>query len=407
MVSQSVPGVRTFLVDLPTTTDRFGLRAQESLDLGGGSRLAFSLASSWFRDEAGRDRRDSPVDETRTRRLYNQAEEVALTIADGDTRTWVTGVRLETESFDQRLERTLPDLSRQEIQELEPLTLTSVAAFGQLGWGITEALMLMPGARAELHDRYGTIAAPRLAVAHRAPHWLTVRSALGRGFRAPSAKEYGFEFDHSAIGYRVIGNPNLEPETSWGLSGDLTARSSELRVRAGAFYNWIDDLIATAIAPEQPVPGVTDYTYSNVADARTAGVDAGVRATLHPSCSLEAGYAYLWTKDSTTSGPLPNRPPHTVTLGAHASLGVFDATLRYRWVAAAYAGTVDQEELRSAAFGVLDARLSARMFDPLEAFVGVLNAADVARDPFEPGDTRPALGRQFYVGFRGSASADE
>ena len=30
------------------------------------------------------------------------------------------------------------------------------------------------------------------------------------------AKEIGFVFDHSTFGYRVIGNPDLDPETSWG-----------------------------------------------------------------------------------------------------------------------------------------------------------------------------------------------
>jgi outer membrane receptor for ferrienterochelin and colicins len=394
-------------LDLPQVTDRFTLRVQETLELGSGKRLDFSLSRSWFWDDSRRDRRDSPLDEIRDRYLENQGLEAILTVPEGTTRTWVLGIRSDAERFEQALDRTRPDLSHQRVTEIKPTLLASGALYGQLGWKVTERLSVMPGARAELHDAYGQVVAPRLASAYQVTDWLGVRAALGRGFRAPTAKEFGFLFDHSVLGYRVHGNPELHPETSWGLTGDVTARSERLRVRVGGFGNQIRDLILIDRdpAPEQPIAGVTDYVYVNVEQARTAGADASVRVKALEQLSLDAGYAFVWTRDQGTGRPLPNRPPHTLTLAAFAEVEKLNATLRYRWVAAAAsAGTLEDEQ--SPRFGTLDARVAYRVWPALELYLGALNLTDAKRNPLEPTDTRPALGRQFYVGVRGQVPAE-
>lgn len=414
--SRDVPGLGTYVSDLPETTDRFLLRAQETLDLGGGKRLDFSLARSWYFDTSEIDRRDSPLDEQRERRLTNQGLEAVFTLPDGRARTWVFGVRSDAELFDQKLERTLPDLSTEQVTEIHPTLLASGALYGQLGWKVTERWTVMPGVRGEYHDNYGAVGAPRLATAYQITDFLSWRAALGRGFRAPSAKEYGFLFDHSALGYRVLGNPNLRPETSWGVTSDMTARSSSVRARVGVFFNQIQDMIIMDLAPVQPNPGVTDYVYQNVDEARTAGGDASLRWKAVEGLSLEGGYSYVWTRDLTSDQPLPNRPPHTITLAAFGELGKLTGTLRYRWVAGAFAGSVTDEDLpfpvagedlHSPAYGLLDARVAYAVAAPLEVYVGALNLGGEKRDPGDPADTRPVLGRQFYLGVRGQLPADE
>jgi outer membrane receptor for ferrienterochelin and colicins len=287
------------------------------------------------------------------------------------------------------------------------MLLASAAFFAQLGWELDERWTVMPGFRAEVHDRYGAIAAPRLAAAFQWTEWLGLRAALGRGFRAPTAKEFGFEFDHSAIGYRVIGNPDLEPETSWGLSGDVTARTQDFRVRVGGFYNIIHDLITLEIAEQQTIPGIVDHTYLNVDDARTAGADISVRTKLASFFSLDAGYAYLWTRDLGADEPLPNRPPHTLTLGLLAQTAGLTPSIRYKLVTSSFAGEVNGDNLRTPTYGLLDLRVAYAVMPELEAYVGVLNLTDEQRDPLDLADTRPALGRQVYAGVRGELPAME
>jgi outer membrane receptor for ferrienterochelin and colicins len=414
IASEDKPGLGRYVTDLPHTTDRFAVRVQETLQLGGGKRLDFSLSRTWLLDEARRDRRDSPVDETRERELASQGLETILTVPEGRARTWVVGVRSDAELFRQNLDRVLTDLSHERITEIESTLLASGALYGQLGWKMTERFTLMPGVRAELHDRYGTVAAPRLATAYQLTDWLSARAALGRGFRAPSAKEYGFLFDHSALGYRVIGNADLRPETSWGATADLTARGARGRLRVGGFFNEIRDLIDS---PARQNGGITEYRYSNVARARTAGADVGARLKANEALSFDAGYAFVWTRnlgeDDPPPGemprapePLPNRPAHTITLAALGELGKLNGTLRYRWVASAFAGHLEEQELTSPAFGTLDARVAFRALPALELYIGALNVLDVERNRLDPADTRPALGRELYAGLRGALPAE-
>jgi outer membrane receptor for ferrienterochelin and colicins len=404
--SENKPNLGQYVSDLPQLTDRFSVRALETLELGGGARLDFSLARSWFFDETGYDRRDSPLDEVRHRKLQNQGLEAMLTLPDGPARTWVFGVRSDAEQFEQDFTRTTPELTEERVVELEPMQLASGAVFGQLGWKVTEKLTLMPGVRAELHERYGEVVAPRLASAYQLSEQLSARAALGRGFRAPTAKEFGFLFDHSALGYRVLGNRDLSPESSWGLNGDLTWRSSSFRSRVGAFHDRIENLIVTELAPDQPLLGVTDYVYRNVEQARTAGVDVSVRAQLAKPFSLETAYAYLWTRDLGSGEPLPNRPPHTATLAAYFELERLSANARYRFVSDAFAVRVAAQDVRSPSFGLLDARVAYQLLPALELSLGALNLTNVLRDPDEPTDTRPVIGRQFYLALRGELPAE-
>lgn len=403
--SQNVPGLGLYFLDLPQVTDRFLVRAQEKLQLPGGGHVDFSLTRNWFFDDYRRDRRQSPLDERRRRELSNQALEGIVTLPEG-RRTWVFGLRSEAEQFSQALTRTLPDLSEERVAEITPRLLASSALYGQLGWKVSERWTVMPGARLELHDRYGAVAAPRLATSLRLSESVSVRAALGRGFRAPTAKELGFQFDHSALGYRILGSSSLRPESSWGLNGDVTARLGRWRVRVGAFGNVVDDLITIDFAPEQPIAGVIDYVYRNVQRARTAGGDVGARYKLRDVLSLGADYAYLWTRDLDAAEPLPNRPAHTVTLSSELTIGKWLGTARYRVVSSAFAGRIDEAARRSPGFGLLDVRVARRFWSALEVFVGALNLTDSRRQVGSVTDTRPVLGRQIYVGISGELGGD-
>ncbi len=401
--SEQVPGLGPYLISLPDVTDRVTARIQETLRISSKAHLDFSLARSWFTAETMRDRANSPADERHSSELDDQSFESVLTLQDGSARTWILGVRGDVEQFSQDFERTeLIDgrLQTQTTAEVGRTQLASGALFAQLAWLFGGKLTILPGLRTEVHDRYGSILAPRLAVAYRPREELAFRSAFGRGFRAPSAKEYGFLFDHSAIGYRVLGNPDLEPERSWGVTADASWRPRPwLLLRAGGFGNWVSELIGTDLAPEQDNPAVTDYTYVNVSRARTAGGDASVQLRPSERWALDASYAYLWTRDDSTGKPLPTRPPHTVTLAiVGRPFERLEGSARYRWVSSAYVA----EDIRAPGFGTLDLRLDCRIWREMHAYTGVLNLLDTHKDPERLGDTRPVLGRSFYLGVSGN-----
>ncbi len=402
---ETLPGLGRYVTELPGVTDRWIVQLGETLDLGGGSTLRFSAARQWAFGTTEKDRVDSPLDEVRHRNGVLQSGEMIATIADGD-RTWVAGARGEVEQFEQTLERTEVrngQIVDGEIVEVRPTNLGSAALYGQLSWKLHPVITVLGGARGEVHLRHGAVVAPRLAVATFPTDWMIVRVSGGRGFRAPSARELGFTFDHTALGYRVIGNTDLEPETSWGVNGDITFFQERWRVRGGVYANWIDNLIDIAFL-DSTTAGVEDYSYQNISEARTFGGQLDARFLPVDWLRTEAGYAFTWTRDDAAERPLVGRPPHTVYAAVLLLMPLgFELNLRERIVTDAF---ID-EGLRTPGFAMLDARLAKSLWPSAEAYVGALNLLDAQKDPAQLGDQRPLAGRVFYLGLTADIPPEE
>lgn len=400
--SQLAPGLGRYLIDLPQQTDRYTLHFIETLDLGKGSNLRLTLGRQQFDNETSKDRRASPLDETRRRDHRMQSAEAILTLAEGKTRTWVFGTRFETERFHQDLTRTESRtggaLATVQEEEVPSLGFGSAAVYGQLGWNLTDSFTVMPGVRSEFHTRYGEALAPRLATSYRPSKTFQVRASAGRGFRAPSAKELGFVFDHSFYGYRIGGNRDLLPEKSWGANADVTMNpTSDIVLRGGAFANWVEDLIDVDLAGGTTTGTVSSYSYRNFGSARTAGFQVSGAARMTDRFRAEVGYDYLWTRDDVNDRPLGGRPPHTVTCSLLATLpaGV-EAYGRFRVVSDAFLDGTS----RAPGYSSLDGRVGHALWPKSQLYAGVVNAGDVRQEPGRLGDTRPPLGRVVYIGLR-------
>ncbi len=406
--TEVVPGLGTFRIDLPERTNRFALHFVEFIDLGRGSTLRVALGHQGANDTTQRDHYESPLDELHLRNATLSSYEATATFADGPRRTWVVGTRAEVEKLSQSLTKSefvTGQIDTTTTDELTPTTLGSLAAYAQLGWKLADSFTLLAGARAETHLHYGSVVVPRLALSYQPLPELTLRASIGRGFRAPSAKEIGFAFDHSALGYRVLGNPNLGPETSWGTSADASFRfTKNLSLRGGVFANWIDNMIDIDIRPSSSQSGIDDYTYRNIGRARTFGAQIDGAFNLSNRMRAEVGYAYLWTRDDENQRPFEGRPPHTTYTAIRADLPLrFEAVVRYRMVSDAF---ID-ENLRAPGFQTIDARLARYFKSGIQAYAGVLNALGVQKDPNRQGDQRPVQGRTIYVGLIAEIPTEE
>lgn len=397
LTSQQVPGLSRYVTDLPDHNQRIHLQMWQQYETSEKSGLRWSLSGQHFSGESRKDRRDSPLDERRDRHQMLLATETVFT-SSHEQATWVVGLRFEREAFAQELSKTLlngANIETTTAPEVAPMLLQNGAAFAQVTWQPHERVTILPGARAELHRIYGGVIAPRLAAAFRPSEDVTLRASAGRGFRVPSAKEYGFVFDHAALGYRVIGNLDLNPEQSWGLQGDATwAVNRRTRLRVGGFRNWISQLITTEYVG-QTLLGVDDYSYVNVGRAVTSGLD--VQATWNLASKLQAqlAYSYLHTSNEDEHTPLAKRPPHTVTTSLdYEFLPHWRLTARVRGTSDAYL----TPELETPGLVRVDFRVERSLWDTVQVHVGVLDLLDSQRDPYRPGDTRPLVGRQLYAG---------
>lgn len=397
--TQNVPGLGRYVIDTPAETERYTAHLIHVTRFGRGSSIRLALGRQWFDNFTMRDRRDSPVDERHDRTQRMQSFEGVATLADGP-RTWVMGTRAEAEHFEQTMTKTdvvRGGLSTTTTPEVVPLTYGIAALYGQVSWKIGD-VTVMPGVRFEEHSRYGESLAPRLALAWRASERVTLRGSGGRGFRAPSAKELGFAFDHSVYGYKISGNSELRPEKSWGLNGDITVTPDKrTSLRASAYANWVEDLIDIDLANGTTQNGVASYSYTNFGRARTAG--GQLDAVFQPVSFLraEASYAYTWTRDDVNDQPLQGRPPHALTTSLRVEPGYkFMFYVRARAVTDAFLDV----DLRAPGYQTVDVRVERALWPRSQAYVGALDVTDVKQDPNRLGDTRPPLGRTLYLGLK-------
>ncbi len=398
--SQEVPGLGTFLIDLPDATDRFSINVRDELTLGEGHTLTLSLAKQWYWNHTGNDRRESPLDDLRRRFHTMHSAEATGTFFQGKVASFLVGARGEIESFHQSLERTIlsdGELVETELAEVAPTQLGNGAAYTQLRVDPSSWFSGTLGGRIEASPRYGVAAAPRLAAVFLPIDGLALRLSGGRGYRVPTAKEVGFVFDHSTFGYRVIGNPDLVPETSWGLQGDAEWRPAKgLLFRVSGFANWVDQLIDLRPADTSSgIAGVDDYTYVNVGKAVTTGAQASAVVKAGEHVRAEAGYSYLFTRDEETQRPLIGRAPHTLLTAVTATTPIgLSFYARLRTVTDAYL----DDETRTPPFGTLDLRVAQVMWTDAQAYVGVLNLLGAQKSPDRASDPRPIEGRTFYLG---------
>lgn len=396
--SQETPGLGQFLIDLPEITHRYTAHLIQEIKLAKQSMLRVTLGHQQSNNETKKDRRDSPLDEVRERHHRMQSVETILTHAE-HTRTWVLGARVEAEHFyqDKQVTESFRDgLRTTDTREVAPQGIGNGATYAQLQWKLHDRFTVLPGARFEANTRFGTALSPRLAAAYRPTDSVTLRVSGGRGFRAPSAKELGFVFDHSFYGYRVVGNPDLLAETSWGANADATWNiDPRITARVGGFANWVQNLIDLDVANGVNRGNVSEYSYANFGRARTLGaqVDVGISPT--ERIRFDASYAYLHTRDVENDTPLSGRPPHTVTSSMRVILPAkFELYGRHRVVfpaPLADGGT-------SPGYQTVDLRLGRALWQDAQLYVGVLNLLDAHQEPGRVGDLRPTQGRVLYAG---------
>jgi len=160
------------------------------------------------------------------------------------------------------------------------------------------------------------------------------RASVGRGFRSPTMAE---RFVHTtALGFDVVPNPTLRPETAWSFEiGHTSAPLLRfMRLDAALFWTEARDLIEPQVLLIPP--DTVKIQLQNVVRAHIAGFDASVIAAPIPDRLIATlGYTYLDTRrrlaGDSIEGPLAFRPRHLLTLGADYNLGALGVGADFRF----------------------------------------------------------------------------
>ena len=270
---------------------------------------------------------------------------------------------------------------------------------------------LLLGVRGQHDSDFGGHAVPKVSLRgtllERGDWKGVLRASAGAGYRVPNLKERHYLFDHSSLGYIVIGNPNLQPESSTSLQlGGTLSLGSRWSLDGNLFHNRVKDLIQTDLGNATSVQGVTAYTYANVARARTAGLEAQLRWQATPALALQAGYTRTHTRDLDGGGELTRRPRDMARLGVDWKLQQGTTfTARARYQSDELADSVSGQ--RSPAWSVLDLSLGHGLGGGWTVFAGINNAFNRQRDFASASDFGPIAGRFVYVGAKWAFGAHQ
>ncbi|RAL20329.1 hypothetical protein DL240_17255 [Lujinxingia litoralis] len=336
--------------------------------------------NQFFYDQRHSDALDRYEDSRETQAIVESVYERPLS----DTNILTVGVEGALHRFDsERL--------RDGVGERDRLAL-----FAQNEWflGDAQQLVLMPGIRLDLDSQYGFHPSPALSVRYQVFEKLNVLGSAAMAYRAPSFQELLLDFENPAVGYVVRGNPELKPETSRSFQlGALWRPLEQVDVEVNLFWNELDNLIGSTTSESAGADQALVFSYTNIARARTRGVESMLRVRPGKGVRLELGYTLTDTLDRDLNRPLEGRAPHRVSLAVGADrlpLGL-KANLRAQLTSERpyyFAGTTELDAPDTApASALIDAHLWRDVGDHLSVSLrgtNLLNQGDARFLPIAP-----------------------
>ena len=294
-------------------------------------------------------------------------------------------------TIDAGLELKRERLTADRLKDAKSRSLDAIEPYLQLTIG-RGPFTVVPGVRMSWNEEWGRTATPRLAALYRPLPSLAIRASVARGFRAPGFKELYLDYANPQAGYAVHGNPDLRPESSVNTMLGVEWAGHNLYARATGFHNDFRNFIETFMLDGQP--GV--FSYGNIASGRTDGVELETGVTAGRA-RIEAGYAFLSTRDDATGQELLGRPRHSGRLSlGYAVWRGFDAS-----VAGTISGRTPTQRDRDGnisesrrTFPRVDFHARQAVMDGVSVALNVDNILDE-----EMGDTWPGFtGRMVSVG---------
>ncbi|WP_159084040.1 TonB-dependent receptor plug domain-containing protein [Saccharobesus litoralis] len=215
--------------------------------------------------------------------------------------------------------------------EVEPTSKRALEAYAQGDWTFDNVETLL-GGRVQEDTDYGFHSALRLSSKIELSERLKWRLGVGQGYRVPTLKEREYVFDHSALGYMVLGSVDLEPEealsynSTWTFStntNDHFLGGFDFESELNLYYTDADNLITTFTDPVLSAKqGLAISVYDNVAKATMQGADISIEFTFD---SWAAGfhYSYLEARDGDNK-KIAERPAHQMKVNLDYSVVEWD-----------------------------------------------------------------------------------
>jgi outer membrane receptor for ferrienterochelin and colicins len=196
-------------------------------------------------------------------------------------------------------------------------------AYAQYEWQPIEKLNVLSGFRYDDHSAYGSQWSPKFSLQYDVNAWLAIRGSAGVGFKAPDFRQLYLNFTNATVGYSVFGSQALmegierllqegqideivvDPSTFGEIKAE-TSTAYNLGVKLqplknttlnlNVFRNDVKDLIDTKPVARK-VNGQQVYSYYNLAEIFTQGIEADASYQPVSGLIMSIGYQMLIAKD--------------------------------------------------------------------------------------------------------------
>ena len=196
-------------------------------------------------------------------------------------------------------------------------------AFLQSEWKASNKLTFVGGARYDHNELFAAAFSPKLALQYKLNNRFSLKASIGRGFKAPDFRQLYLNFTNTAAGsYSVFGTveaqkiinelnrlgqisslepsfyqlSNLQPEFSTGFNLGISFQNEQWQITTNLFRNNIENLIDSRLVAYK-AGGAQIFSYLNVKNAFTQGVETDLKFRYNKFWSFSAGYQFLLTGD--------------------------------------------------------------------------------------------------------------
>ena len=294
--------------------------------------------------------------------------------------------------------------------EIEDKSRNSTEVYAQYNYYVSD-YQLLAGVRAQDDTDFGTHSAFQIdgmLDLGNANDSVQVRMGYGQGYRVPDLKERYYVFDHSNLGYKVLGYEDLVPEESSTLSASIDYRTSlfdgnaDYNLEFSSHYSDTKNLIVTVNDKDASISEGLDISrYTNLTESTMQGFDISNELTLQ-NWSFQFNYSYLDAKDE-LGERVQGRPRHQIKTNLGYDFVEQDiATILYLTYQADEAVSDSYEKAAADDFVIVNFKLNHQVNNQLSWHLSLNNIFDEHRSPdaisrgeFDP---RPVASREIRVG---------
>jgi len=205
-------------------------------------------------------------------------------------------------------------------------TAHSFALFAEDNIEVGERTIVTPGLRYDDHEEFGGNWSPSLNASHELTDELTLKGGIARAYKTPNLYQsnpnyllYSMGFgcnaaEANAGGCYLIGNPDLEPETSINKEIGLAFDKGTWRTSATYFRNdYKNKIVSSNTAEFRLANGRRVQNWENSGKAVVEGVEGNLFVTLSPTLEWNTNFTYMIeSKDKDSGEPLSIIPEYTV-----------------------------------------------------------------------------------------------